>query len=105
MDTQSPAQSTPSPQLGTGGSSPLVKPSMLDFSARALAKRLLQTLLVCVGIATVQHLFLPGLAFEVPLVYSLCIGLLCWAMVDLGRGLFPSARLTGCAAAGWRHGD
>ena len=71
---------------------------MLDFSARSLAKRLLQTLLVCVGIATVQHLFLPGLAFEVPLVYSLCIGLLCWAMVDLGRGLFPSARLTGWPA-------
>ena len=68
---------------------------MLDFSARSLAKRLLQTLLICVGIAIVQHLFLPSMGFEVPLVYSLCIGLLCWATVDLGRGLFPSARLTG----------
>jgi len=68
---------------------------MLDFSARALAKRLLQTMLICLGIATVQHLFLPAMAFEVPLVYSLCIGLLCWAMVDLGRGLFPTARSTG----------
>ena len=98
MDTQSPAQNTPSPQLGAGGSSPLANPSMLDFSARALAKRFLQTLLICVGIATVQHLFLPERSFDVPLVYSLCIGLLCWAMVDLGRGLFPSARHTGWPA-------
>ena len=98
MDTQSPARSASRPTASASGGAPLANPDMLDFSARSLAKRLLQTLLVCVGIATVQHLFLPGLAFEVPLVYSLCIGLLCWAMVDLGRGLFPSARLTGWPA-------
>ncbi len=98
MDTLSPAQYTPSPQPGAGGSSPLAHPSMLDFSTRALAKRFLQTLLICVGLATVQHLFLPERPFDVPLVYSLCIGLLCWAMVDMGRGLFPSARHTGWPA-------
>ena len=98
MDTQSPAQSTPSPQPSAESSSPLANPSMLDFSARALAKRFLQMLLLCVGLATVQHLFLPERSFDVPLVYSLCIGLLCWAMADLGRGLFPSARLTGWPA-------
>ena len=60
---------------------------------------LLHTLAFCLAISAIQYAFRPDRAYEVPLVYSLCIGLTIWALIDFGRHLFPSARNTG-----WPHG-
>jgi hypothetical protein len=59
----------------------------------------LHTLVLCTAIAGVQYLFNPTQGFEFPLVYSLCIGVLSWALIDFGRHAFPSS-----AATGWPQG-
>ena len=58
-------------------------------------RHLLQTMVFCVGVATVQYGFMPERPYMPPVVYSLLIGLITWAVIDLGRELFPSARETG----------
>ncbi len=63
-------------------------------------QHLLQTLAFCLAIATVQILFQPERPYAVPLAYSLCIGFFIWAVIDLGRHLFPSAAETGWPT-GW----
>jgi LytS/YehU family sensor histidine kinase len=58
-------------------------------------RRLLQTLAFCLAIAGLIYAFNPAAHYEVVLVYSICIGLCTWALIDFGALLFPSARETG----------
>ena len=60
---------------------------------------LLQTLAFCLAIATIQYAFMPERPYAPPVVYSLCIGTVSWAIIDLGRHLFPSS-----AETGWPQG-
>jgi len=64
---------------------------------------LLQTVAFCLMVATIQYAIRPERSYELPMVYSLCIGICTWALIDLGRHAFPSARDTGWPAglAGW----
>ena len=64
---------------------------------------LLQTLAFCLMVATIQYAIQPERSYELPVVYSLCIGTSMWALVDFGRHAFPSAQETGWPAglAGW----
>ncbi len=58
-------------------------------------QHLLQTWAFSLAIATLQYAFQPEKPY-VPLVaYSLAIGSFIWAIIDLGRHLFPSAAETG----------
>lgn len=56
---------------------------------------LLQVLAFALVIATLQYAFMPERPYGPPLVYSLLIASIIWAVIDLGRGLFPSAAETG----------
>ncbi len=55
----------------------------------------LQTLAFCLAVSAIQQSFQPDRPYELPLVYSLCIGTFTWLLIDLGRELFPSSRETG----------
>ena len=55
----------------------------------------LQTLAFCLVIATVQYAFQPQKPYDVPMVYSLLIGTITWALMDFGRHFFPSSAVTG----------
>jgi Histidine kinase len=59
----------------------------------------LQTLAFCLAISALQVAFQPQRPYEVPLLYSLCIGSFMWALIDFGRHAFPSA-----AETGWPQG-
>jgi len=65
---------------------------------RSKALHLLQTWAFCVAIALFQFAFQPERPFLPSLVYSLCIGTISWAVIDLGRHFFPSSRETGWPA-------
>ncbi|AMO21993.1 hypothetical protein GCM10027034_22680 [Ramlibacter solisilvae] len=58
-------------------------------------QNLLQTAAFCLAVATIQFAFMPNSAYMPSVMYSLAIGLSIWAMIDLGRHLFPSAIETG----------
>ena len=58
----------------------------------------LQTLAFCLTISAIQVAFQPERPYEVPLVYSLYIGMTTWALIDFGRHAFPSALETGWPA-------
>jgi signal transduction histidine kinase len=62
-------------------------------------RHLLQTLAFCLAISALQYAFQPEQPYSVPLAYSLCIGVLTWAFIDLGRHLFASS-----AETGWPRG-
>jgi signal transduction histidine kinase len=55
----------------------------------------LQTLAFCLAVSAIQFAFQPSKPYELPLVYSLCIGSATWALIDFGRHLFASSRETG----------
>ncbi len=55
----------------------------------------LHTLAFCLAISAIQVAFQPDRPYELPLVYSLCIGSSTWAIIDFGRHLFRSALETG----------
>jgi hypothetical protein len=59
----------------------------------------LQTMAFCLAISAIQYAFQPGRPYEVPLIYSICFGTGCWAVVDFGRHLFASS-----AETGWPQG-
>ncbi len=61
-------------------------------------RRLLQTMAFCLTISAIQYAFQPEKAYDIPARYSLCIGVLTWAIVDFGRHLFPSSEETGWPA-------
>ena len=56
---------------------------------------LLQTLAFCLVIGSIQQVFQPDRPYEVPLVYSVSIGIFCWLLIDFGRHLFRSTAETG----------
>ena len=51
----------------------------------------LHTLAFCLAISAIQYAFQPERPYELPLVYSICIGSGTWAFIDFGRHLFRSA--------------
>ncbi|MGI9134319.1 MAG: sensor histidine kinase, partial [Rhodoferax sp.] len=59
----------------------------------------LQTVAFCLAITAIHYSFRPDQAYAVPLVYSVCIGVTTWALIDFGRHLWPSS-----ADTGWPHG-
>ena len=63
----------------------------------------LQTLAFCLTISALQFAVQPDRSYEMPLVYSVCIGTCTWALIDFGRHAFASAHDTGWPAglAGW----
>ena len=62
-------------------------------------QRLLQTLAFCLAISAIQYAFQPEKGYEIPVRYSLSIGMLTWALIDFGRHLFPSSK-----GSGWPTG-
>lgn len=58
-------------------------------------QHLLQVTAFCLVVATIQYAFDPERPYGPPVVYSLLIGLITWAIIDLGRDLLPSSRETG----------
>lgn len=58
-------------------------------------QHLLQVLAFCLAVATIQYGFQPERPYGPPVIYSLWIGVIIWATVDLGRHLFPSSMETG----------
>ena len=77
----------------TNADAPAMKTEWIDK-----LQTLLQVLAFALVIATVQYGFSPERSYGPPLVYSLLIATVTWAVVDLGRGLFPSAAETGWPA-------
>jgi signal transduction histidine kinase len=67
----------------------------MKFDWLAKLQNFLHVLAFCLAISAVQYAFMTDRPYEVPLVYSLCIGVSTWALIDCGRDLFPSARETG----------
>ncbi|MDB5751502.1 MAG: sensor histidine kinase [Ramlibacter sp.] len=65
----------------------------------AKLQHLLQTLAFCLAVAALQIAFSPEKPYLPTLVYSLLIGSITWAVVDLGRHALPSA-----AETGWPQG-
>jgi anti-sigma regulatory factor (Ser/Thr protein kinase) len=65
----------------------------------AKLQHMLQVLAFCLVVATIQYAFQPERPYGPPVVYSLFIGTIIWAVVDLGRHLFPSS-----AETGWPQG-
>ena len=55
-------------------------------------RHMVQTLAFCLTISALQYAVQPEKPYVLPLVYSLCIGLWTWLIMDFGRHLFPSAR-------------
>jgi hypothetical protein len=55
----------------------------------------LQTLAFCLMVPTIEQAFNPRAQYGPAIVYSILIGTTIWAIVDMGRHLFPSARETG----------
>lgn len=71
---------------------------MIRIDAVAKLRHLLQVTAFCLAIATAQYIVTPERPYGPQVAYSLAIGLLIWAVVDLGRHLFPSAIETGWPA-------
>ena len=61
----------------------------------SLLRHLLQVWAFALAIATIQYAFMPDRPYGPPVVYSLLISTITWAIIDLGRGLFPSSAETG----------
>lgn len=85
-------------------SDPDVMAAMSDRQAAGIdwlgkLRNMLQVMAFALGIATIQYAFMPERPYGPPLVYSLFIATLTWAVIDLGRELFPSS-----AETGWPQG-
>ncbi|MCP5280942.1 MAG: histidine kinase [Rhodoferax sp.] len=59
----------------------------------------LQTMAFCLAVSAIQFAIQPERTYELPLVYSICIGTFIWAFIDFGRHLF-----TGTSDSGWPAG-
>lgn len=55
----------------------------------------LHTLAFCLAISAIQYAFQPDRPYEIPLVYSLCIGCFTWALIDFGRHVVAPRSETG----------
>ncbi|MDO9166876.1 MAG: AvrE-family type 3 secretion system effector [Rhodoferax sp.] len=71
----------------------------IDWIAKL--RHLLQAMAFCLAIAFIQWAFNPARSYGIPMVYSLCIGFVCWAWIDFGRHLLPSSLDTGWPK-GWQ---
>jgi hypothetical protein len=67
----------------------------------AKLRHMLQVMAFCLAIATLQYAFAPDRPYGPPIAYSLAIGLIIWAVIDLGRHFVPSASETGWPT-GWQ---
>ncbi len=67
----------------------------------AKLQHLLEVLAFSLVIATVQYAFTPDRPYASLVTYSLFIGVIIWAVIDLGREIIPSARETGWPQ-GWQ---
>ena len=64
-----------------------------------LLRHFLQTAAFCLAVGALQYFFSSSESYEVPLVYSLAIGITTWAIIDFGRfALSPDAD------SGWPSG-
>jgi signal transduction histidine kinase len=61
----------------------------------------LQTTAFCLAIAGMHFAFRPDIAYDTALIYSLCIGLTTWLLIDFGAELSPSSRATGWPTGLW----
>jgi signal transduction histidine kinase len=61
----------------------------------------LQTTAFCLAIAGLHFAFRPDIAYDTALVYSLCIGMTTWLLIDFGAELSPSSRATGWPTGLW----
>lgn len=55
----------------------------------------LQVLAFCLAVATIQYAFVPQRPYAPGVAYSIFIGSIIWAVIDLGRHLLPSSAQTG----------
>ncbi|WP_395055621.1 sensor histidine kinase [Polaromonas sp.] len=67
--------------------------TQIDWIAKL--RHMLQVMAFALGIAMLQYAFMPDKPFGPPLVYSLLIATITWAVIDLGREFFPSSAETG----------
>jgi hypothetical protein len=58
-------------------------------------QNLLQVAAFCLAVATLQYGFEPDRPYGPNAVYSLCIGIITWAVIDIGREFIASAAETG----------
>ena len=65
----------------------------IDWTAKL--QHLLQTIAYCLAVATALYELQPERPYAPNVVYSLCIGLIMWVVIDLGRHALPSAAETG----------
>jgi hypothetical protein len=61
-------------------------------------QHLLQVMAFSLGIATAQYIVTPERAYGPNVAYSLSIGFVSWAIIDLGRAFIPSSPETGWPA-------
>jgi hypothetical protein len=71
----------------------------MTFDAIAKLRHGLQVMAFCLAIATLQYAFAPERPYGPSVAYSLAIGMITWAVIDLGRHLVPSS-----AETGWPRG-
>ena len=64
----------------------------------AMLRNLLQVMAFCLFIAFLQWAFMPERDYGIPMLYSVSIGLVTWAWIDIGRHLLPSSAETGWPA-------
>ena len=65
----------------------------IDFMR--LANHYLKTLALCLAVSALVYVFTPDHPYQVPLVYSLCIGSIIWAIVEGGRYLLDPSPESG----------
>ena len=65
----------------------------IDWLAKL--RHFLQVLAFCLAVSAIQYAFVPGRPYAIPLVYSLCIGVSTWGLMDFGRHLMASSAQTG----------
>jgi signal transduction histidine kinase len=65
------------------------------FDRMGTLRNLLQVLAFTLALAAVQVAFNPARPYGIVATFSICIGVVTWAVIDLGRYWFPSAAETG----------
>ena len=90
------AKGTRTPAARPGPAQRLMK---IDWLVKL--RHFLQTMAFCLAIAALHLAFQPERSYDVPLVYSLSIGLTSWLLIDFGRLLFASAWESGWPTGIW----
>ncbi|HSW18322.1 MAG TPA: histidine kinase, partial [Ramlibacter sp.] len=73
----------------------------ISIQWRGKLRNLLQAAAFCLLIAALLYALQPDRPWPPHVAYSLSIGLITWALIDLGRHAFPSARETGWPQGVW----